>query len=103
MKTRIDLQTMLEEIADSESVYFQPPENIEIDYPCIIYSIKNVRNTYADDAIYGQDFYYELIVVDSDPDSEIFRKLCRIPKCKFVNSYISDNLNHFVFNMYGYF
>lgn len=103
MKTRIDLQTMLENIVESRRVYFQPPENLVIKYPCVVYSIRNVKNVYADDDIYKQDFYYELIVIDSDPDSEIFKKLCKIKECKFRNFYISDNLNHFVFDIYGYY
>ncbi len=103
MKTRIDLQMMLEKIAGCRRVYFQPPENLEISYPCIIYSIRNVKNEYADDDIYLQDFYYELIVIDSNPDSELFRKICKIPQCKFRNFYISENLNHYVFDLYGYF
>lgn len=102
MKTRIELQAMLEEVMESENVYFQPPASLRIDYPCIVYSINRVDNTYANNKIYKQDYFYELILVDSNPDSKYFKKLCEIPQCRFRNFYISDNLNHFVFNMYAY-
>ena len=102
MKTRIELQAMLEEVMGSENVYFQPPASLRIDYPCIVYSISKVDNTYANNNIYKQDYFYELILVDSNPDSEYFKKLCKIPQCRFRNFYISDNLNHFVFNIYAY-
>jgi hypothetical protein len=35
MGHRLQLQTLLEETA--EHVYFQPPPNIQMQYPCIIY------------------------------------------------------------------
>lgn len=93
---------MLEEVMESKNVYFQPPETLKISYPCIIYSIKRIDNTYANNDIYKQDYFYELILVDSNPDSEIFKKLCKIPQCKFNNFYVSDNLNHYVFSFYNY-
>ena len=102
MRTRIELQAMLEEVMESENVYFQPPASLRIDYPCIVYSISKVDNTYANNNIYKQDYFYELILIDSNPDSEYFKKLCKIPQCRFRNFYISDNLNHFVFNIYAY-
>lgn len=102
MTTRIDVQNMLEELIGSRNVYFQPPSSMRIDYPCIVYSIKSVDNKYANNDIYKQDYFYELILVDSNPDSEYFHKLCKNPNCRFRNTYISDNLNHFVFNFYAY-
>ena len=102
MITRVNLQKMLEKIACPHHVYFQPPESLYIDYPCIIYHLKNVKNTYADNDIYKQDKFYELIVVDSNPDSILFHKICKLPECKFRNFYVSENLNHFVFDLYTY-
>lgn len=102
MKTRIEFQQMLEELIGSRNVYFQPPESLRIKYPCIVYSLQNVSNRFANNDIYKQDHFYELVLVDSNPDSEIFKKMCKNPKFRFKNSYVSDNLNHFVFESYIY-
>ena len=100
IKSREELQTFLENIMGSRRVYFQPPETLKINYPCIIYEIERVRNQYANNDIYLQDYFYKLILVDSNPDSEYFKKLCKTPECRFVNYYVSENLNHFVFQIY---
>ena len=102
MKTRIELQAMLEELIGSRNVYFQPPESLKINYPCIIYSTTGVANRFGNNDIYKQNLSYELVLVDSNPDSEIFKKLCKIPKCRFRNFYISENLNHYVFEIHDY-
>lgn len=93
---------MLEELIGSRNVYFQPPESLRIKYPCIVYSLQNVSNRFANNDIYKQDHFYELVLVDSNPDSEIFKKMCKNPKFRFKNFYVSDNLNHFVFESYIY-
>jgi len=100
MKTRIKLQKFLEKVAAPYHVYFQPPDSLYIDYPCVIYHLSNVKNLYANNNIYKQDKFYELIIVDSNPDSILFEKFCKLPMCKFKNFYVSESLNHFVFDIF---
>ena len=38
MKNRIELQTLLEELLGSKNVYYQPPNNLSMSYPAILYS-----------------------------------------------------------------
>lgn len=97
MKTQPELQEMLEELLNSPNAYFQPPASVEMQYPAIEYSISDITNTYADNSIYQQYTAYELIVIDQDPNSELVRKVSRLPMCKFVRHYVADNLNHAVF------
>lgn len=100
MASRLDLQTMLEEILGSRNVYYQPPASIKMLYPAIVYSRNDILNTFADDAVYKQDTAYIVTVVDEDPDSEIVDKVSKLPKCRYNRHYESDNLNHDVFVLY---
>ena len=75
---------------------------LKINYPCIIYTTTKVENEFANNDIYKQDFFYELVLIDSNPDSEIFKRMCAMPKLRFKNFYISENLNHYVFESYIY-
>ena len=102
MRTRLELQAMLEELLGSRNVYFQPPESLKINYPCIVYSTNRVGNGFGNNDIYKQDFGYQLVLIDPNPDSEIFKKMCSLPKLRFRNFYISENINHFVFETYLY-
>lgn len=100
MKTRLDLQTLLETILGTRNVYFQPPSSIKLEYPAIIYSRKDIDNVYADNGVYKQATFYEITVVDKNPDSEIVKNVSRIPTCRFDRHFKSDNLNHDVFTLY---
>lgn len=100
MASRLELQTMLEDILGSRNVYFQPPASIKMQYPAIVYSRSNIDNTNADDAMYTQNRSYEVTVIDANPDSSIVDRLSRIPKCRFDRHFSSDNLNHDVFTLY---
>jgi hypothetical protein len=98
MGSRLDLQTLLETLADY--VYFQPPESKKIEYPCIVYSQSSLDTVYADDMLYNIKRGYEVIVIDRDPDSNIPFMVANLPMCKFERHYTADNLNHDVFNLY---
>ena len=100
MASRLELQTMLEDILGSRNVYFQPPASIKMQYPAIVYSRSNIDNTNADDTMYTQNRSYEVTVIDANPDSSIVNRLSRIPKCRFDRHFSSDNLNHDVFTLY---
>lgn len=98
--TQQEIQTKLEELLGSENVYFQPPENIKIKYPAIIYKIARQNKKLANDAVYGIVPVYEMKVVDYVPDSWITAKLLEDPKCSFVAGYCNSNLHYDVLNIY---
>ena len=81
-------------------MYFQPSESLKMQYPAIVYSLKDIDNSYANNLVYGQSRSYEVTVIDSDPDSEIRDKVSTLPRCTFNRHYKSDNLNHYVFTLY---
>lgn len=94
---RIKLQNILEEILGSRNVYFQPPENIKMKYPAIVYTRSDIKNTYADNEVYKQDNVYQITVIDANPDSDIVKKISKLPMCRYNRNFKSDNLNHDVF------
>ena len=100
MATRVDLQNVLEELLGSRNVYYQPPESLKMNYPAIVYSRKTIDNSYANNSVYKQNYAYEIIVIDKNPDSEIVNKVSKLPTCRFDRHFKSDNLNHDVFTLY---
>ena len=99
-KSRLAFSAYLKEQTGVENVYFQPPESIKMRYPAIVYSISRVDNRFAENKQYLQFIAYQVIVIDKELDSDIFKKLTRLPLCSFDRSYTADNLNHFVFTIY---
>lgn len=100
MGSRLDLQTKLETLLGSQNVYYQPPASVRMNYPAIVYSRSNIDNRHADDDVYMQAYFYEVTVIDEDPDSEIVENVSKLPGCRFDRHYTSDNLNHDVFTLY---
>lgn len=98
MNDRLVFREFLKTICPN--LYFQPPSNINMIYPCIIYRINNVDTAHANNNPYLQFLSYQLTVVDKNPDSDIFKRLLKQPMCRFERSYVADNLNHFIFNIY---
>ena len=99
-RDRLDLQTKLEELLESENVYFQPPESFRLKYPCIIYKRSFIEDLYADNLPYHTEVRYEVTAVDSNPDSKIWQKLSSFPKSSFVRHYTADHLHHDVFYIF---
>lgn len=100
MRTRLDLQKLLEKTLGSRNVYFQPPPNVQMKYPAIVYKRQKIDNDFGDDLVYMQSHFYSVIVIDSNPDSQIVMDISRIPGIQYDRNYVSDNLYHDVFTLY---
>lgn len=100
MGKRVDLQAELETILGTRNVYFQPPESIQIKYPCIIYNRNSDRPRFANNKMYANKILYNVTLVDKNPDSSILEKFYTLPLCSFNRHYVSENLNHDVFSIY---
>lgn len=100
MAPRTELHDLLKEILGTEHVYFQPPTNIVLNYPCIVYKRDLSQTKFADNAPYSNMTRYQLTVIDANPDSAIPPKVAALPLCLFIRFYTADNLNHDVFNIF---
>lgn len=100
MDRRPNLHSQLVNLLGSRNVYFQPPPSVQMRYPAIVYSRSTIDTKHANNAVYLTDVAYQIIVIDSDPDSEIVMRVANLPKCRFNRHYVSDNLNHDVFTIY---
>ena len=81
-------------------VYFNAPESASMKYPAIRYSRKPPSTKHANNAVYNSMNVYEVIVIDRDPDSELFDKVRQLQYCSSNSCYTADNLNHEVFTLY---
>lgn len=100
---RVQLQTQLEEFMPEgaeENVYFQPPDNMALLYPCIIYKRDSADTKFAGNRPYRFTWRYQIMVIDRNPDSEIPDKVATLPMCTFDRFYTADLLNHNVFNLF---
>ena len=100
MAPRLELQARLVAILGTGNVYFQPPTNVEIQYPCIVYKRSDADTAFADNQTYRRGWRYQVTVIDSNPDSLIPDKLLQEPLSHFRRHFTAGNLNHDVFDLY---
>lgn len=100
MGLRLQLQDLLEGILGTEFVYFQPPANVQMQYPCVVYNRDKAVTRFADNNPYRYTKLYEVTVIDRNPDSLIPDKVAALPMCIHNRFFVADNLNHDVFNLY---
>lgn len=98
MAPRLQLHQLLEEI--TPNVYFQPPSNLQMQYPCIVYQRDFADTEFADNLPYNRRLRYMITVIDKDPDSEIPSKVADLPMSTFNRFFTADNLNHDVYSVY---
>lgn len=100
MATRLELQTLLENILGSTNVYYQPPENVRMEFPAIVYSRERLDNTFSNNNVYKVDHGYKLIYIHDDPDDPIVDTINQLPTCRFLTEYVADDLYHDSFIIY---
>jgi hypothetical protein len=99
--SRLDFHTLLAQVTKSEiPIYYQPPETINMEYPCIVYVRDDIQSDYSNNSRYRNKVRYELTVIDKDPDSPYLEPILSIPYTSYQRHFTSDNLNHDVFEVY---
>lgn len=95
-----ELQALLEEILGTKYVYFQPPKDKQMTYPCIVYQLDGVKTSYGDNRPYANHKRYLITYIDRNPDMYIPDKIALLPTASFNRFYIQDNLNHWAYRVY---
>lgn len=100
VRPRIELHHILKDLLGSSNVYFQPPESVQLKYPCIIYNRDQMDTQFATNSPYTITARYQVTAIYRDPDDELPFKIACLPMCLFDRHFTADNLNHDIFNLY---
>lgn len=98
MGQRLELHAILKAI--TPNVYFQPPPNVKMDYPCIVYHRDDENADHADNYPYKRIKRYQVKVIDRDADSELPDKVGALSTASFDRFYTADDLNHDVYKLF---
>lgn len=99
-RDRLQLHEILCDILGSRNCYFSPPSTIQMKYPCFVYHLSILDINYADNIPYMGAKRYTITAITEDPDSDFQWDLLKLPYCSFERPFTTDNLNHYVFNLY---
>lgn len=96
---RLSLQTELETFIPT--VYFQPPANLTLKYPCIIYNKTGKERKYSNNGLYFVKQEYQLMVIEKNPDSKVADDIEeKLQYCEIRQYYTVDQLNHTILNLH---
>lgn len=98
---RLDLREILvgimEECGEKPKLYFQSPESIKLEYPCIIYKLRTMTSNYADNTPYKTNISYDITYITRDPTSKVPSRIVREPFMGFDRYYTASNLHHYAY------
>lgn len=97
---REEFHGVLSRLLPNGHVYYQPLETVKISYPAIIYARLPFDVEHADNRVYLWTSKYEVTYISHVPDDEVIVSLMALPKSVCVRDFVSDNLYHYVFNIY---
>jgi len=98
--SRLALHKILVELLGNNNVYFQPPTNTQLKYPCIVYSLSAIPEKTADNKKYIRYYKYTVTLILSSPDNCIVDRIMDLPYSSFDNHFSTQGLNHYVFTIY---
>lgn len=100
MDNRLELHNKLCDLLGSKNCYFQPPSDILLRYPCIVYHEKNIIPIRADDMIYLSYYMFGVTWITKTADIDIPVKVLKaFSSCKLDQIFASENLMHYVFTI----
>jgi hypothetical protein len=94
------LNDLFKALLGNDNVYFQPPDNVTMAYPCIVYERDDVDIKSADNRPYTVTKRYQVTLIDPNPDSDVVDKLLDLPQSEYQRHFATSNLNHDVFVLY---
>lgn len=97
---RLELHQTLVSTLGTTNVYFQPPANLTMQYPCIVYAHDNAKTEFAGNHPYSRAKRYQVTVIDRNPDTVIPDDIAQLPLSNLNRVFTADNLHHYVFNLY---
>ena len=84
-----------------KNAYFQPPENLKIEYPCIIYSLDGDYHRYANNMMYRNVNRYAVTFITKSPENTLNDWFAQyFNMYSFDRRFVNDNLHHNVYNLY---
>lgn len=93
--------SFLSTLTGCKNIYYQPPSNVKMKYPCIVYSDSPWDTKFANDKPYVVTRHYQVTVIDKLPDNPWTMLMAtHIPMCTHERHYTRDGLNHDVLDVY---
>lgn len=101
MDRRLELSKLLHDILGTDNVYFQPGPKSQMKFPCIVYTESLPYTNFSNNKTYNYTKLYNVKYISRSSNNPVNNKLLeRFSMIKPRNFYVSDNLNHWTYDLY---
>lgn len=100
MATRLTLHQKLIDILGSGNVYYNPPETLKMNFPCIVYSLNYIERIDADNNMYLDFTKYKIVLISKKVDHPAVKELMKLPLTRYSTRYTKDGFYHDAFILY---
>ena len=98
---RLDFDAELRALLATSNTYYEPPANVRLQYPCVVYQRSNIHDTRANDGHYTRRLQFQVTTISLNPDDEWPQMILDyFPYARFNRSFNADGLNHNVILIY---
>lgn len=99
-RTRVELHHKLVSMLGSNNVYFDPPENFKLQYPCIVYYLEGLADSSADNQVYRRMRRYSLTYITPIAEDPFAEELADIRYCTLNRPYTVSDLYHWAYTLF---
>lgn len=100
MDRRPELHDLLKNLLGTDHVYFDPPENLKMVYPAIVYNRDFQNARFGDNIPYSRRRRYQITIIDPNADSVYPEMVAEMPLTTFVRHFTTEGLHHDVYDAY---
>lgn len=101
MNRRPELTPIFKALLKNENVYFQPPESLKMQFPCIRYKLSDIKTWKANNKLYNHMQCYEVVYITREPDNELVDNILKaFDFIEFSSVMVVDNLYHYRYKLF---
>jgi hypothetical protein len=97
LELRDVLSSIMEDSGEEPHLYFQPPETIKLEYPCMVYHLKTLTSRKANDKPYHKIIGFDITYITRSPASSVPSRMLSEQYMNFDRYYTSENLHHYAY------
>lgn len=101
MNRRPELLPIFKALINNDNVYFQPAEDLKMNYPCIRYKLSEIKQWKANNEQYAHRQCYEVVYISRVPDDALVNTILKtFDHISFSGVLVVNNLYHYRYKLY---
>ena len=101
MNRRQEITQILRTKLGIQNVYFQPPEDLKMKFPCVRYKLSDIKTMKADNMLYNHTQGYELVYITREPDNILVDTMLKtFDHISFSGCQVINDLYHYRYKLY---